>query len=119
MVRIELFGDEDEAIRYVIPPPGILQSLGDVTSFRPNTRYTQRPTGGASAAYPEELKQRLDVLNSQGQLVLEAQRLEQRTALRPGDAQEGGHCNGVENYARPAAASGKTPPNCLIDYYPR
>ena len=120
LVRIELFGDEVEAIRYVDPTTGeILQSLETVNIYPAKHFVTPKDRlEGAIAAIREELKQRLDVLNSQGQL-LEAQRLEQRTAYDLEMLKEVGYCNGVENYARHLAGrQAGTPPECLIDYFP-
>ena len=72
----------------------------------------------AVQAIRDELRGRLQVLNEQGKL-LEAQRLEQRTAYDLEMLREVGYCNGVENYARHLAGrSAGTPPECLIDYFP-
>ncbi len=69
-------------------------------------------------AIRDELRERLDCLNTEGKL-LEAQRLEQRTTYDLEMLREVGYCNGVENYARHLAGRPEgSPPECLIDYFP-
>ena len=120
LVRIELFGDEVEAIRYVDPTTGeILQSLESINIYP--AKHFVTPKERLEDAIKEirtELRERLDVLNEQGRL-LEAQRLEQRTTYDLEMLEQVGYCNGVENYARHLAGRpAGTPPECLIDYFP-
>ena len=120
LVRIELFGDEVEAIRYVDPTTGeILQSLESINIYPAKHFVTPKERlQEAIKAIRGELRDRLDVLNEQGRL-LEAQRLEQRTAYDLEMLEQVGYCNGVENYARHLAGRpAGTPPECLIDYFP-
>ncbi|MCX5931276.1 MAG: excinuclease ABC subunit UvrB [Cyanobacteria bacterium] len=120
LVRIELFGDEVEAIRYVDPTTGeILQSLENINIYPAKHFVTPKDRlESAIAAIRDELHQRLEVLHGQGRL-LEAQRLEQRTSYDLEMLQQVGYCNGVENYARHLAGrQAGTPPECLIDYFP-
>jgi excinuclease ABC subunit B len=120
LVRIELFGDEVEAIRYVDPTTGeILQSLETINIYPAKHFVTPKERlQGAIQAIRSELHERLDVLNGQGRL-LEAQRLEQRTTYDLEMLEQVGYCNGVENYARHLAGrEAGTPPECLIDYFP-
>ncbi len=120
LVRIELFGDEVEAIRYVDPTTGeILQSLENINIYPAKHFVTPKDRlDSAIAAIREELNQRLEHLQGQGRL-LEAQRLEQRTIYDLEMLQQVGYCNGVENYARHLAGrQAGTPPECLIDYFP-
>jgi excinuclease ABC subunit B len=120
LVRIELFGDEVEAIRYVDPTTGeILQSLESINIYPAKHFVTPKERlQEAIKAIRGELRERLDVLNEQGRL-LEAQRLEQRTAYDLEMLEQVGYCNGVENYARHLAGRpAGTPPECLIDYFP-
>ena len=120
LVRIELFGDEVEAIRYVDPTTGeILQSL-DAISIYPAKHFVtpKERLNDAVKQIRAELKDRLEFLNGEGKL-LEAQRLEQRATYDLEMLQQIGYCNGVENYARHLA--GREPgsaPECLIDYFP-
>ncbi|MFM2173130.1 MAG: excinuclease subunit UvrB [Cyanobacteriota bacterium] len=120
LVRIELFGDEVEAIRYVDPTTGeILQSLESINIYPAKHFVTPKERlEGAIKEIRSELRERLDVLNEQGRL-LEAQRLEQRTTYDLEMLEQVGYCNGVENYARHLAGRpAGTPPECLIDYFP-
>jgi len=120
LVRIELFGDEVEAIRYVDPTTGeILQSLESINIYPAKHFVTPKERlAEAIQAIRTELRERLDVLNGQGRL-LEAQRLEQRTTYDLEMLEQVGYCNGVENYARHLARrEAGTPPECLIDYFP-
>ena len=120
LVRIELFGDEVEAIRYVDPTTGeILQSMESISIYPAKHFVTPKERlEDAIKAIRSELRERLDVLNEQGKL-LEAQRLEQRTTYDLEMLEQVGYCNGVENYARHLAGrEAGTPPECLIDYFP-
>ena len=121
LVRIELFGDDVEAIRYVDPTSGeILQSLETINIYPAKHFVTPKDRlDDAIKAIRAELRQRLDVLNEQGRL-LEAQRLEQRATYDLEMLEQVGYCNGVENYARHLAGRpAGTPPECLIDYFPK
>jgi excinuclease ABC subunit B len=121
LVRIELFGDEIEAIRYVDPTTGeILQSLDTINIYPAKHFVTPKERlEGAIAEIRGELHDRLDLLNREGRL-LEAQRLEQRTTYDLEMLEQVGYCNGVENYARHLAGRpAGTPPECLIDYFPK
>jgi len=119
-VRIELFGDDVESITQVDRLTG--EALVD---FRwlpiwPATHYVTRPERILEAveSIRTELRERLQSLNAEGKL-LEAQRLEMRTAYDLEMLEEMGFCNGVENYSRhlDGRAPGE-PPNTLIDYFP-
>ena len=120
IIRIEFFGDEIEAIRYVDPLTGeILESL-DYVSVYPAKHFVTPKERLESAIYEikQELKSQIDYFVDNGQL-LEAQRLEQRTKYDLEMLKEVGYCNGVENYARHLAGrEAGTPPECLIDYFP-
>ncbi|MEB3259808.1 MAG: excinuclease ABC subunit UvrB [Cyanobacteriota bacterium] len=121
LVRVELFGDQVEAIRYVDPTTGeILQSLEAINIYPAKHFVTPKERlQAAIQAIRLELTQRLAVLHEQGRL-LEAQRLEQRTAYDLEMLEQVGYCNGVENYARHLAGRpAGSPPECLIDYFPQ
>ena len=120
LVRIEFFGDEVEAIRYVDPITGeYLENLGSINIYP--AKHFVTPKDKLSTAIKSiqyELKEQLDFFNKAGKL-LEAQRLEQRTNYDLEMLREVGYCNGVENYARHLSGRQKgTPPECLIDYFP-
>jgi len=121
IIRVEFFGDEIDAIRYVDPITGAtLQSMEALNIYpakhfvTPNDRVE-----AACNAIQEELRDRLEVLEKEGKL-LEAQRLEQRTRYDLEMIREVGYCNGVENYARHLAGRpAGSPPECLLDYFPK
>ena len=121
LIRIELFGDEIEAIRFVDPLTGeILESLNQVSVYPAKHFVTPKERlDSAISAIRNELKEQLDKFAYEGKL-LEAQRLEQRTKYDLEMLREVGYCNGVENYARHLAGREEgTPPECLIDYFPK
>ncbi len=121
LIRIELFGDEIEAIRFVDPLTGeILESLDQVSVYPAKHFVTPKERlEAAISAIKSELKEQLDKFAYEGKL-LEAQRLEQRTKYDLEMLREVGYCNGVENYARHLAGrEAGTPPECLIDYFPK
>lgn len=121
IIRVEFFGDEIDAIRYVDPVTGeILQSL-DAINIYP-ARHFVTPDDQLETACNDiqtELKERLAELEKDGKL-LEAQRLDQRTRYDLEMLREVGYCNGVENYSRHLAGRmAGEPPECLIDYFPK
>jgi len=121
LIRIELFGDEVEAIRYVDPTTGeILESLEQVSVYPAKHFVTPKERlESAISAIKRELKTQLDKFTYEGKL-LEAQRLEQRTKYDLEMLKEVGYCNGVENYARHLSGREEgSPPECLIDYFPK
>ncbi|WP_008319354.1 excinuclease ABC subunit UvrB [Leptolyngbya sp. PCC 6406] len=121
IIRVEFFGDEIDAIRYVDPVTGAtLQSLEAVNIYPAKHFVTpDDKLEAACQAIEQELRDRLEVLEKEGKL-LEAQRLEQRTRYDLEMLKEVGYCNGVENYARHLAArEAGSPPECLIDYFPK
>ncbi|HIK29999.1 MAG TPA: excinuclease ABC subunit UvrB [Oscillatoriales cyanobacterium M59_W2019_021] len=120
IIRIEFFGDEIEAIRYLDPVTGeILKSVESLRIYP--ARHFVTPDDrleAACQAIKEELERRVSELEKAGKLV-EAQRLSQRTRYDLEMLQEVGYCNGVENYSRHLAGRQPgEPPECLIDYFP-
>ncbi len=120
IVRVEFFGDEIDAIRYVDPVTGeILQSLPAANIYP--ARHFVTPDDqleSACDAIEAELNQRLEELRAEEKL-LEAQRLEQRTRYDLEMLREVGYCNGIENYSRHLAGrNAGDPPECLVNYFP-
>jgi excinuclease ABC subunit B len=121
IIRVEFFGDEIDAIRYVDPVTGAtLQSMEAVNIYPARHFVTpEERLQEACVAIDAELKQRLEELEKAGKL-LEAQRLEQRTRYDLEILREVGFCNGVENYSRHLAGrQAGAPPECLLDYFPK
>ena len=120
IIRIEFFGDEIDAIRYLDPVTGeIMQSLEQINIYP--ARHFVTPEERLEQACQDievELKQRLAQLEGEHKL-LEAQRLAQRSRYDLEMLREVGYCNGVENYSRHLAGRQPgEPPECLVDYFP-
>jgi excinuclease ABC subunit B len=120
-IRIELFGDEVEALSEIDPLRGkVIQPLEKVPIY-PGSHYVTPPDRMRMAiqTIQEELRERLGWLKSKKQL-LEAQRLEQRTRFDLEMLKELGYCQGIENYSRHLTGrrSGDPPPT-LLDYFTR
>jgi excinuclease ABC subunit B len=119
-VRIELFGDEVEAIKEIDYVTGEVTGTRNHIAVFPASMYV---TSGekmtrAIGTIEEELDGRLIWLKDRGKLV-EAQRLEQRTRFDLEMLREIGVCKGIENYSR--HINGLPPgsrPYTLIDYFP-
>jgi excinuclease ABC subunit B len=119
-MRIELFGDEVDALAIINPLTGeTLRELDDMYIYpakhfvTPEERIKQAVEG-----IGKELEERLEVFRRDGKL-LEAQRLAARTRFDMEMLLEVGHCPGIENYARwfSGRKSGE-PPYTLIDFFP-
>ncbi len=119
-LRIELFGNEIEAISQINTVTGeVVEELDTVAIYPAKHFVTSQPRlEAAIKAIEEELEERLEWFRSQGKL-LEAQRLEMRTRFDLEMLQELGYCSGIENYSR--HLTGRKPgqrPYTLIDYFP-
>ena len=120
-VRVELFDDEVESLRFFDPLTGeLLHKALRFTVFPASHYVTPRDTVlRAVEAIKEELRQRVDFFQREQKLV-EAQRIDQRTKFDLEMLNEIGFCKGIENYSR--HLSGRQPgepPPTLIDYLPR
>ncbi len=120
-LRIELWGDEIEALYLFDPLTGeILEEPRRFTIY-PATHYVtwEEMRKKAIASIKAELEARVKELRAQGKEV-EAQRLWQRTTFDLEMIQEIGYCKGIENYSRHLTGRkpGEPPPT-LIDYLPR
>jgi excinuclease ABC subunit B len=119
-VRIELFGDEVEAITIVDPLTGErVRSQNDLAIF-PATHYVagEERMRVAIGRIEAELQERLAQFEKEGKL-LEAQRLRMRTQYDLEMMQEVGFCNGIENYSAPIdGRSPGEPPHTLLDFFP-
>ena len=120
-IRIELFGDEVEAISSFDPLTGkTLGRLAQVAIYPSSHYVTPRPKlRDALRTIEAELIERKAFLEREGKL-LEAQRLYQRTMFDLELLREVGHTHGIENYSRHLSgrAPGEPPPT-LLDYMPR
>jgi excinuclease ABC subunit B len=119
-LRIELFGDEVDALTTFDPLTGKSLRKHDKIAVYPKSHFVapRDRTKKAVETIKEELVQRRGDLEKEGRL-LEAQRLHQRTMFDLEMIQEIGYCHGIENYARHLTGRqpGEPPPT-LLDYLP-
>jgi excinuclease ABC subunit B len=119
-LRIELFGDEVEALAIINPVTGeVLRTLEDLYLYPAKHFVTpDERIRDAVENINNELEQRLAEFRQQGKL-LEAQRLSARTRFDMEMLLEVGHCQGIENYSRwfTGRKPGE-PPYTLIDFFP-
>jgi excinuclease ABC subunit B len=119
-LRIELFGDEVDALTTFDPLTGKSLRKHDKIAVYPKSHFVapRERTKRAVETIKEELVQRRGDLEKEGRL-LEAQRIHQRTMFDLEMIQEIGYCHGIENYARHLTARqpGEPPPT-LLDYLP-
>ena len=119
-IRVEMFGDEIEALSIIDPLTGHILEEPDKVAVYPAKHFvtTLPRIEKAIGSITSELNQRLEELRDLGKLV-EAQRLEMRTLYDIEMLREVGYCQGVENYSRHLA--GREPgdrPSVLLDYFP-
>jgi excinuclease ABC subunit B len=119
-VRIEMFGDEIEALSTLHPLTGEVMTDDQQLYVFPASHYVAGPERmeRAIAGIEAELADRLATLEKQGKL-LEAQRLRMRTTYDIEMMRQVGSCSGIENYSR--FIDGRDPgtaPNTLLDYFP-
>ena len=121
VVRVELFDDEIDRLSLFDPLTGELLSNGIIryTIFPKSHYVTARGTvDKAVVRIKQELEDQLKRLYAEDMLV-EAQRLTQRTNYDIEMLEQMGYCNGIENYS--LHLSDRTtgePPDTLIDYLP-
>src|SRR4030095_5921775 len=119
-LRIELFGDEVDALTTFDPLTGKTIRKHDKVAIYPKTHFvTSRDrTKQAVETIKAELAWYRGQLESEGK-VLEAHRLHQRTMFDLEMIKEIGYCHGIENYARHLTrrAPGGPAPS-LLDYLP-
>ena len=118
--RVEFFGDEIDRITEINPLTGeIIRESSEVKIF-PSSHYVtpQEKLKGALVNIRDELAARLEYFRSRDML-LEAQRIEQRTRYDLELLEETGFVKGIENYSR--YLTNREPgeqPATLMDYFP-
>jgi len=118
-LRIELFGDEVEALSEFDPLRGVKLEKLDKICIYPASHYVtpKEKMQRAIDTIRTELQERLEEFRSRG-LLLEAQRLEQRTVFDLEMIEQLGFCNGIENYSRHLTQRpGGLPPPTLLEYF--
>ncbi|MGW5035109.1 excinuclease ABC subunit UvrB [Streptomyces nigra] len=119
-VRIQMFGDEIEALSTLHPLTGEIISDDEQLYVFPASHYVAGPERMERAVndIEKELGERLAELEKQGKL-LEAQRLRMRTTYDLEMLRQIGTCSGVENYSMHFdGREPGSPPNTLLDYFP-
>lgn len=119
-VRIEMFGDEIEALSTLHPLTGEVISDDDHLYVFPASHYVAGPERLEKAVngIEKELAERLAELEKQGKM-LEAQRLRMRTTYDLEMLRQIGSCSGIENYSMHFDDREQgSAPNTLIDYFP-
>ncbi len=119
-VRIEMFGDEIEALSTLHPLTGEIISDDSSLYVFPASHYVAGPERMERAVndIERELEQRLAELEKQSRL-LEAQRLRMRTTYDIEMMRQIGSCSGIENYSMHFdGREPGSPPNTLLDYFP-
>ncbi len=120
VTRVEMFGDEVERILAVDPLTGEVQDELERAMIFPASHYVSslERQEHALRTIEEELQERLKYFRDR-EMLLEAQRLEQRTRYDLEMIREIGYCQGIENYSR--HFDGRSPgqaPYTLLDYFP-
>lgn len=119
-LRIEFFGDEIDNIAEIDPITGDVKGNRGKTVVYPASHYVSDADNLTRAVSDirDELRVSLQEMKKANMLV-EAQRLEQRTMLDLEMIEEMGYCTGIENYSRHLDNRKEgDPPACLIDYFP-
>lgn len=119
-VRIEMFGDEIEALSTLHPLTGEVISEDRELYVFPASHYVAGPERMEKAVrgIEAELTERLAELEKQGKM-LEAQRLRMRTTYDLEMMRQIGSCSGIENYSLHMDDRERgSAPNTLIDYFP-
>jgi excinuclease ABC subunit B len=119
-LRIEFFGDEIEAVSEIDPLRGVVRNKLAKCAIYPASHYvsTRETLERAVEQIRIDLGDRIRHFRSQNML-LEAQRIEQRTFFDIEMMEEMGFCQGIENYSR--YFDGRQPGEpgyTLIDYFP-
>ena len=120
-VRVEFFGDEIDRISEFDPLTGAVKAVMSHVMIYPASHFIT-PPGKLHAAVEEiekELEERIRYFKERDML-LEAQRIEQRTRYDMEMLEEIGFCKGIENYSR--ILSGRAPgstPYTLLDHFPK
>ncbi len=120
-LRIEFFGDTVDAISEIDPLRGVAHQRLAKCAIYPASHYvaTRETLERAIEEIRVALRERIQWFREQNMLV-EAQRIEQRTMFDLEMMEEMGFCQGIENYSRhfDGRAPGE-PPYTLIDYFPK
>jgi len=119
-MRIELFGDEVDALSTINPTSGEVTEAMDEMYIYPAKHFVtpEERTRSAIIGIEQELNDRLAWFKQEGKL-LEGERLKARCRYDLDMMREVGYCSGIENYARWFSGRGAgEAPYTLIDFFP-
>ena len=119
-LRVSFFGDEVDQIAEIDNVTGEVVREYDAIPIWPASHYvTERPkVTHAIKTIEDELEHRVAELKA-NDMLLEAQRLSQRTNYDLEMLETMGYCSGIENYSRHLdGRKPGEPPYTLIDYFP-
>ena len=119
-IRVEFFGDEIERICEVNVLTGEIVGIRNHAVITPASHYvtTNEKMLIALAAIEEEMREQVKYFKERDMLI-EAQRIEQRTLYDLEMMQEIGFCQGIENYSRHISGRAEgSAPFTLLDYFP-
>ena len=119
-IRVEFFDDEVERVSEINIVTGELVEILSYAAIYPATHYavSNDKREAALKKIEEEMVERVAFFKSQ-HLLLEAQRIEERTKYDLEMLREIGFCSGIENYS--GVLSGRDPgatPFTLLDFFP-
>ncbi len=118
--RVDFFGDEVERITRIDPLTGEILGEPDQISIFPSSHYVtpKQKLERAIVGIKQEFDERMEYFEKH-QMLLEAQRLAQRTKYDIEMLEETGFVKGIENYSR--YLTNREPgeqPATLLDYFP-
>ncbi|MEG2597130.1 MAG: helicase-related protein, partial [Oscillospiraceae bacterium] len=118
-VRVEFFGDEIDRISEINPLTGDVKNVISHVAIYPASHFITPPEKMKVALeqIEDEMRERVKYFRD-NEMLLEAQRIEQRTKYDIEMLEEIGFCKGIENYSR--VLSGREPgstPHTLIDHF--
>ncbi len=119
LIRVEFFGDEIDRIAETDPLTGQVHAVLEHVMIFPASHYVvpQEKINAACKVIEQELDDRVKYFKGEDML-LEAQRISERTNFDVEMLRETGFCAGIENYSRHlnGMAEGE-PPFTLLDYF--
>ncbi|EEG28551.1 excinuclease ABC, B subunit [[Clostridium] methylpentosum DSM 5476] len=119
-IRVEFFGDEIDRISMINALTGEVKERVAHVAIYPSSHYIVPPDKMHEAVVKleDELNERVKYFTD-NEMLLEAQRIKQRTMYDLEMLEEIGFCKGIENYSR--VLSGRKPgavPYTLLDHFP-
>lgn len=119
-IRVEFFGDEIDRISEINAVTGMPNRILEHVAIYPASHYvaSKEKMQRAIVEIEQEMEERVKYFE-ENNMLLEAQRIRQRTSYDIEMMQEISFCSGIENYSR--VISGRAPgsaPMTLLDYMP-